>query len=206
MKFLYSSSGELHPGFIGAFTSPSYGVSRSIKSGCLWAGDNGAFKGFDKDKFFSWLKRLEVYRDKCLFISVPDFVGNSDKTKEMFYEYENQLQGWPLAFVCQDGVLVSDIPKNISAIFIGGSTKWKLSKEVYPLIKWGLDNNKHIHIGRVNYFKRYRHFREIPGSDNFTCDGTRIRFQRSLAIHEWLEYQQKSIPVNYSVFDSYCSS
>jgi hypothetical protein len=135
-----------------------------------WAIDNGGFKRLDIKAFFALLKREEHRREDCLFVSSPDIVGSAMRTLELFDLFEPQLTGWKIAFVCQDGQENLRVPwDKISAIFIGGSTNWKLSKHVEDLIKTAQIFGKWVHIGRVNDPTRFQHFREL-GADS--CDGT----------------------------------
>lgn len=77
-------------------------------------------------------------------------------------------------------------------LFIGGSTKWKLSQEAIDLIANAQSLGKRIHIGRVNHGKRYRHFALLPGAKDFTCDGTRARFDgRKKTLIAWSGYQSQ---------------
>lgn len=191
MKFLIPVGGVNDPDF-GIFTSYKHrGIASGIKSGLAWAGDNCAFSdSFNAERFLTWLITMRPYYNTCLFITVPDELGNATKTQELWRIWYDKISDWPLAFVCQDGQTPDSIPINCSAVFIGGNTKWKLSQDAIRCIEWGIDNNKHIHIGRVNWWKRYYHFRKLNGSDNFTCDGTRTRYDGvERTLKEWKKYQ-----------------
>jgi hypothetical protein len=43
---------------------------------------------------------------------------------------------------------------NIDSVFIGGSTKWKLSNAAKDIALEARKQNKHVHMGRVNSIKR----------------------------------------------------
>lgn len=169
-------------------------VVLGIKQGMTWCADNCAFSGsFDPAKFLAWLEQVSPYRDTCLFVSVPDIVGNAAGTQRLWLEWQPKLAGWPLAFVCQDGQLPQDIPK-CAAVFIGGTTDWKLSPAALACIYEAQRRRIHVHIGRVNWWKRYAHFRRIPGSDAFTCDGTRQRFDGiERTISAWTQYMNRPL-------------
>lgn len=77
-----------------------------------------------------------------------------------------------------------------TTLFIGGSTDWKLSDLAQLCIHTAYQHGKHIHVGRVNWRKRYRHFATLPGAETFTCDGTRMRFDgRHHTLLAWQQYQ-----------------
>jgi hypothetical protein len=137
-----------------------------------WAADNGAFgrEGFDADAFLSLLERNSDARHLCHFVAVPDVVGSARRTLEAFEHWRYRLGSWPLALVAQDGLEDLDIPWNgISAIFIGGSTSWKLSKAAADVVRAGKIVGKWVHAGRVNTPARFEYFEEL-GADSI--DGT----------------------------------
>ena len=134
-----------------------------------WAIDNGAYAGFDYKAFLSLLAREEHHRDESKFLTVPDVVGSATKTLAQFRLWAPRLQGWSLAFACQDGQERVQIPWEVDAIFIGGSTKWKVSKHAVDIVKEAKDRGKWVHIGRVNNVCRYEGFAAL-GADS--CDGT----------------------------------
>lgn len=177
MRFLVPSGGAVSA--YGYLTSPAHaGILPGIRAGRPWAADNEAFtRGFEPDRFFGWLAKLEPYRMACLFVTVPDVVGNAEETLESWHQWRPAFAGWPLAFVAQDGQEDRSLPAEFDALFVGGSTEWKLSSAAAYCIQGAQQLGKHIHIGRVNWRKRYAHFRLLAGSDLFTCDGTRPRFE-----------------------------
>lgn len=137
-----------------------------------WAVDNGGFREVDGPGLLSLLKREEHRREKCLFVAVPDIVGSARRTLEVFDRWKVRLIGWKLALVCQDGQEDLPIPwDEIDAVFIGGSTKWKLSEHVAHIIRAAKVLDKWAHVGRVNDPARFQHFEEL-GADS--CDGTGI--------------------------------
>jgi len=195
MKFLYPGGGQ-HNLYGSLVTPGTYGIPEMIKNGGLWAADNQAFtKGFDADVFFPWLDSMESFRENCIFIACPDHVGDARKTLGLFEIWQCDFDGWPLAFVAQDGQ--EDLPfppaQYWSTLFVGGSTEWKERRAAIGVIKRAQALEKHVHIGRVNWWRRYRLFAQIEGSDDFTCDGNRQRYEGSQkTIKAWLEYQKRS--------------
>src|SRR5512137_771536 len=92
---------------IGGFTDKDFGILATpghrgipvgIKNGMRWAADNQAFtKGFDPDKFFSWLETMSAYKSTCLFVTCPDIVGGAWKTLDLFDEWHDRFNGWNVA-------------------------------------------------------------------------------------------------------------
>lgn len=189
MKFLLPIGGVVDHRF-GILTSPAHnGIPLGIVQGMPWAADNDAFKrGFNPDIFFPWLKKMEPYHETCLFVTVPDVVGDAVATLESYKFWMSMLAGWSLAFVAQDGLI--ELPDvEYSTLFIGGTTEYKLSETVFYLIQQARKAGKGIHIGRVNWRRRYNHFALMDGSEEFTCDGTRTRFDGTRrSIRAWLGY------------------
>ena len=136
----------------------------------MFAIDNGAFSGFNEKAFTALLKREYEFKDKCKFVCCPDVVGDCHKTLKLFNEWSAKLKEWPLAFVAQDGQEIDSVPwDEIKALFIGGSTRFKLSSQVEKLIKSAKDRGKWVHVGRVNSPERFNWFESL-GADS--CDGT----------------------------------
>ncbi len=137
-----------------------------------WAIDNGGYSDFDEAAFRALLKREEHHRDQCLFVAAPDIVGSAQRTLELFGRWAPQLSGWPVALVCQDGQENLPIPwDDVAAVFIGGTTNWKLSVHVEQIVKTAKMFGKWVHAGRVNDPRRFHHFERL-GVDS--CDGSGI--------------------------------
>ena len=191
MKFLLPVGGVVDHRF-GIITTPAHGgIVDGIKAGMVWAADNEAFTvGFKPERFFPWLERMKPYRDTCLFITVPDVVGDAVATLARWDKWVHRFTSWPLAFVAQNGQESLPMPASFDALFIGGSTEWKESGAAIECIKRGQKRGTHIHIGRVNWGRRYRMFRVLEGSEHFTCDGTRTRFAGvDKSLSAWGAYQ-----------------
>jgi hypothetical protein len=68
--------------------------------------------------------------------------------------------GFPVAFVAQDGFEYDHsawIFDTFDAIFIGGSTQWKLGPDAAQIARSCHDMGKWVHMGRVSSAKRYRY-------------------------------------------------
>lgn len=134
--------------------------------------DNGAFSSFHRQGFESLLRREEDRKALCAFVAVPDVVGSARRTLECFAHWHVQpcLRGWPLALVAQDGQEDLPIPwPDIAAVFLGGSTAWKLSDGAAQIIRAAQVLGKWVHAGRVNTPGRFEYFRDL-GVDSI--DGT----------------------------------
>lgn len=161
----------LSPNRWGVIVTPAHGGD-AIAGGYYWCGDNEIFTGhFEWTRFQAWLKKMLPNRARCLFIVVPDAVGDPHLTRARFNEYAPAIRelGYPLAFVAQDGQESLPYPDDFAALFIGGSTEWKMSAAADECIRWAKQAGKWVHVGRVNSQKRIRHF-QIMGVDS--VDGT----------------------------------
>jgi len=150
-------------------------LTRYSDWGGVYAIDNGAFSGFRRDEFASLIKRQEEHMNRCLFVTVPDVVGNGRRTLEIWLYRRQFLAGkWfnKAALVAQDGMDDLCIPwENVHCLFVGGGDPWKDSRAAADLVRTAKTLGKHVHAGRVNTLKRYKHFAEL-GVD--TCDGSGV--------------------------------
>jgi hypothetical protein len=136
-----------------------------------WAVDNGAFTGFDAAAFLGALARFKG-APGCLWVAAPDVVADAAGTLEQFREWEPRLHadGWPVAFVAQDGL--TDPPwDSFECLFIGGTTWFKLHWRTRLLIVEAKRRGKLVHMGRVNTVRRLRYAHE-SGCDS--VDGTQF--------------------------------
>lgn len=160
----------------------------------VYAIDNGAFAGLDEKKF---MKIVNNYKNnkKEIFIAVPDIVGDHKATLKMFYNWRNILNDYNLGFVAQDGMTKNDIPKEAQAIFIGGSTEFKLGKIAYEIIQTAKEKGLWVHMGRVNSLKRIKYAYE---SKVDSIDGTKYAMFDKVHLKKALDYissLQKQIPL-----------
>lgn len=140
--------------------------------------DNGAFSRFDRDGFLRILEKHKDRRDLCRFVALPDVVGSARRTLEAFDHWHSILEGWPRALVAQDGIENLPIPwAQIDAIFIGGTTKFKMGKDAADVIRTAKILGKWVHAGRVNTPGRLEYFDNL-GADSI--DGT------GLARYSWM--------------------
>jgi hypothetical protein len=152
------------------------GWSGSVQKGRPWCLDNGVFTGkFTPDSFWKKLEQMQPFRSSCVFVVAPDVVGDAVATIDNFCYWGPQIKerGWPVAFVAQDGQELFEFPPDFDALFIGGSTDWKMSQHALGCIAEARQLGKWVHVGRVNSQKRIRHF-QLAGVDS--VDGTSICF------------------------------
>lgn len=158
---------ERHPFVGGQLLTP---LSRYLPWAGTFAVDNGAWSSCDVPALKRMVENLTPHRERCLWVAVPDVVGSARRTLEVFDQLSFSFHGWPLALVCQDGQEDLPIPwDRIAAVFIGGSTEWKMSQHPVRIIKAAQLLGKRTHVGRVNTPQRFAWFNEI-GVD--TCDGS----------------------------------
>ncbi|GIV82557.1 MAG: hypothetical protein KatS3mg051_1911 [Anaerolineae bacterium] len=142
--------------------------------------DNGAFSRFDEQFFRSLLRRERDHKRLCRFVALPDVVGDARRTLEAFdhWRHDRDLRGWPLALVAQDGLENLGIPwQAFGAIFIGGTTTWKMSDHARNVIRAAQIMGKWVHVGRVNTPGRWEYF-EALGVDSIDGSG--------LARYSWM--------------------
>jgi hypothetical protein len=144
--------------YLGHLLTPSSGnrIESLLETGLPWAADNGAFAGFDEQRFLRMLDRIQG-RAGCLFVAAPDVVADAESTLGLFDRWRRVIvaRGLPLAFVAQDGQEALPVPWNrFDALFLGGSTGWKLSEHARALCRKVKARDKWVHMGRVNTRKR----------------------------------------------------
>jgi hypothetical protein len=160
--------------------------------GRWWAGDTGMFARPDRytdDGYLRWLARLVPYRARCLFTTAPDVMGDASATLILAGPMLRRLrsEGWPTAFVAQDGLEALDVPwDDFDCLFTGGSTRWKLSEAAYGLQAQAKQRGKHTHMGRINSHRRFRSA-VLSGYDS--ADGTFLAFapeQNGARVRHWI--------------------
>lgn len=147
-------------GYVGRLISPRSG--NVLKLGQRWAADNDAFLAWDERLFRAMLRRVSrgaLYLEACLFVAVPDVVGDAKATVARFWEWRDEVagMGFPVALVGQDGAENLDLPWDaFDAFFVGGGTAWKLSTAAADLCAEAKRRGKWVHMGRVNTRRRLR--------------------------------------------------
>lgn len=152
-----------------------------LQPNCSFAIDNGAFTSFNSAAFERLLERYQERRKQCRFVALPDVVGSARRTLEAFAHWRPKVSDWKVALVAQDGQERLPIPWDaIDAIFIGGTTDWKLSHHAARIIQAGKICGKWVHVGRVNTATRFAHFVRL-GVDSIDGSG--------LSRYSWMRKQ-----------------
>lgn len=194
-----------HPGLEGETYHPNLGrliqprhtssIETTSASGLPWAADNDCFQGLDELAFVRMIDRIKGLPG-CLFVTVPDVVGDARATAAQFDKWAPALErrGLPLALVAQDGL--EDMPDwlafqmhRLSALFIGGSTEWKESETARELAAQARDAGRWVHWGRVNTKRRFD-LCVAPHGDSF--DGSKFARFRKTYLDGGLEWARNA--------------
>lgn len=140
-----------------------------------WAADNDAYSKWDEGRYRDMLERIRG-RQGMLFVTAPDVVGDWMATGRLYDAWRDELHGLPVAYVAQDGLQGQHVPwRDITTLFVGGTTEWKLGEQAARLIREAKQRGKWVHMGRVNSFERTRYARWL-GCDSI--DGTQFSWFR----------------------------
>ncbi|MBS1861892.1 MAG: hypothetical protein JSS68_09285 [Actinobacteria bacterium] len=179
-----------HPN-LGRLVQPRHfpRIADTAARGVPWAADNDCFQGLDIDAYCAMLDRLRDIQG-CLFVTVPDVVGDAYETARRFERWWQApaRPGLPVALVAQDGLeglgrrLGTAWPR-IDALFIGGSTGWKLGDRARALGAEARRRGRRVHMGRVNSARRIAYAKAI-GCDS--VDGTKWVRRRDAHLAEGL--------------------
>jgi hypothetical protein len=153
-----------HPS-LGRLVQPRHysSIRRTAAAGIPWAADNDAYVRFDERRFGVLLDALEGLGG-CLFCAAPDAVTDTPKTLRLFDEWASVIQrrGLPVALVLQDGMTTASIPwRTLDAVFIGGTTTYKLGADAARIIQHARARGLWCHMGRVNSAQRIRYAASI---------------------------------------------
>lgn len=182
-------------GHLGYIATPAQGNKRP--PGVVWCADNGCFSApvpvivaedgaptevktqprvWNEDKWWQFLVDNAADADTCMFAVAPDVVGDGWRTLIRSRPYLREIQnlGYPVAYVAQDNCEKHPIPwHDFDALFIGGTTEFKLGPVARGLVTEANQRGKWTHMGRVNSERRYEYARAI-GCDS--ADGTFLTF------------------------------
>jgi hypothetical protein len=155
------------PGKIGLLFSP--GGQRGPFDFLPYAIDNGVYgkgEAWEEGPFFDLLDWAKLSGQNPRWVIVPDVVADRIRTLRRWDLYAERVAkyGWPLAFAVQDGMDVSDVPKDADVVFVGGGTEWK-----WNTIRMWCSEFPRAHVGRVN---GYRGLWVCHDSGAESCDGT----------------------------------
>jgi hypothetical protein len=163
-------------GLLGCMDTPAQ--RQAVPPGAWWAADSGVFgAGYPGDEaWLAWLTARPWPRERCLFVTAPDVVGDAAATLERSVPWLPRIRalGYPAALVAQDGLESLPVPWDVcDVLFVGGSTTWKLSSAARDLVAQARELGKRTHMGRVNSAKRWA-VADAWGCDS--CDGTYLTF------------------------------
>ena len=163
-----------------------------------WAADNGRFSSpedYSDEKYLDWLAK-RPRQEACLFVTAPDVVGNARATLALSAPMYARIRalGYKVALVAQDGLESLTVPwQDFDALFIGGSTGWKLSEAAASLVHEAKRRGKWVHMGRVNSLRRLR-FAQSIGCDS--ADGTFLKYGPDVnreRMERWFEAMDREL-------------
>ena len=125
--------------------------------------DNGCFSKFKRS---TWERMLdEADQDRPVFCSLPDIVGDAQRTAELFDHFYSRTQELPRALVLQDGIERVRIRwDDIAAVFVGGSDAFKIAPEAFAVARTAKMLGKWVHVGRVNTAARVSNWLGVADS------------------------------------------
>lgn len=159
---------------------------RDIK-GWPWAADNDAFSAWDEGRYLTMIDAISGLGG-CLFVTAPDVVGDGNETLKRFREWQPYLRDTqlPIALVAQDGMVCKELPwPYFDALFIGGSTAFKMGEAARTLAEEAKRRHYWLHMGRVNGHQRIRYAKAI-GCDSI--DGTSLSWFKDAYLRSFLEH------------------
>jgi hypothetical protein len=125
-----------------------------------WAVDTGCFaqpESFDLETYLSFLTGCRPAVATCLFATAPDVVGDAAATWARSRDVLPAIRalGYAAALVAQDGIEATAVEWGaFDCLFLGGSTRWKLSHHAREVTAAALSRGVPVHMGRVNSYKR----------------------------------------------------
>ncbi len=184
--------------YLGHLLSPRCGMAIEFAAGTRLplGADNGCFNRFEPEAFLRMLDRITGF-PRLVFVCLPDVVADARATMDLFDDWKLEVagRGLPVALVAQDGLETMGVPwDELDAIFIGGSTAWKLGYHAASLAAKAKTLGKYVHMGRVNSFKRFRHAYRIGCT---SVDGSQFSWFPNTHIPravEWLESLHRHPP------------
>ena len=163
----------------------------TITHGLPWAADCDGFNGVDVPAYLRMLSTISKYPSGCRFVVLPDKVADARETLRLYMKWQDIVRGdlgLPAAYVLQDGIEGVGEPWDyLDAVFIGGTTPFKLSRVVRRIVAEAKDRGKWVHMGRVNTPDRAFYARSI-GCDSF--DGS-----------QWGRFPERDFPELVSILE-----
>ncbi|WP_067819911.1 hypothetical protein [Actinomadura kijaniata] len=167
----------IRSGHLGMITSPAQGnrIEPAYRHVLV---DNGAFtSAYVGDlRYLAYLDRLQQHHgDQILAATAPDVVGDHAATWARSTPMLQRIRalGMKAAFVAQDGMEWEHsawIWDEFDVLFVGGTTRWKISAVAAQIARAAHDHGKWVHVGRVNSQRRTVHCAQAMWADS--VDGT----------------------------------
>lgn len=158
-------------------------IDAIARAGQPWGADNDALAGVQPDAYLAMLDAIaKAPREQLKFVAAPDavertaqgIVGSWEGTCWLWRCWRPALlnRGLPAAIVLQDGATPESVPwDELSAVFVGASTHWKLSRSAELLVRIARARGLWVHVGRVNTMQRLARV-EAMGAHSF--DGSQF--------------------------------
>jgi hypothetical protein len=183
----------MRAGLLGCMTTPVQG--NVVPEGAFWGADNGAFgNGYPGDEgWLDWLASRPWPKERCLFATAPDVVGDAWATLSRSLPFLPMIRGmgYPAGFVSQDGIEDTGVPwDEFDTLFIGGTDEHKLGPVAAELVNVARSHGKWVHMGRVNSRKRWQ-YAESLGCDS--VDGTFLAFGPDVNLDELLSWSRPKV-------------
>lgn len=191
-------------GQLGYLTTPAHGRRLAlVRLLPHWAADNGCYAAgdrFDLAAYLDWLDHHASEAGRCLFAVAPDVVGDAVATwaRSAPILPELRRRGYKAALVAQDGWDAQPVDwAAFDALFVGGTTAFKLSERAYALLREAKARGKWCHMGRVNSRRRLL-AAAVAGYDS--ADGTMLAYKPDARVKQllgWLDElrRQPSLPL-----------
>ena len=167
------------PDRLGVLLTPSNGNAEWWDSAAMWACDNDCFRGLDAAAYMRMIARVMKFKSRPAWVTCPDVVADAGQTWSQWHVWSPVIRacGLPAALVLQDGLeslkwrsLLPGRWDDIAAVFVGGSTEWKLGEHAARLTRMAHDRGKLVHWGRVNTFTRIRYLGRGMRDGYLWCD------------------------------------
>lgn len=193
----HTLDGEIHPN-LGRLIQPRHtsSIAKTAAAGIPWAADNDCFQGLDEHKYRLMLDNIAGLPG-CLFVTVPDVVGDAAATFDLFDAWIGELEArdLPAALVAQDGLenMLERVEwDRIVAVFIGGSTEWKEGEHAAEIAREAAARGKWVHWGRVNTRRRFDLIVATGAASSF--DGSKFARFRKTYLDGGLEWARETAP------------
>jgi Family of unknown function (DUF6884) len=195
---------------LGVMVQPGNATARSIGAYHWYAADNGCYSQgarFNPAAWLRWVARLP--RDTCIFVAAPDVWGDHAATLCRADPWLDRVRllGFPVALAAQDGLQPADVPwDRIDCLMVGGTDPWRASPAVPRLLAAARQEEKWLHLGRVNSWRRLRWAASL-GFDS--ADSTYLAFGPATNLPRllgWLDGlacgTQQMLPLELAALDS----